>query len=146
VNGQRGGRPSGLESRPEGLCILETTTSRQRSNKVEAAMPVTVSGTYATYDLSLWRWVSSSLISTDVHVRDRIDAELGSVLEEAGLFRSPAGVAPDLLLRYEAAPGVLVAELIDTRTNEKVWRTDLRGNKGLADGEALSKFGPVWRV
>lgn len=109
-------------------------------------MPVTLCGTYATYDLSLWRWVSSSLVSTDVHVRDRIDAELGSVLEEAGLFRSPAGVAPDLLLRYEAAPGVLVAELVDARTNEKVWRTDLRGNKGFKEDEALPLLGPVWRV
>lgn len=109
-------------------------------------MPVTVSGTYATYDLSLWRWVSASLISTDAHVRDRIDAELENVLEDAGLLRAPAGMAPDLLLRYEAAPGVLVAELVDARTNEQVWRTDMRGNQNRAEEESLTALGPTWRV
>jgi hypothetical protein len=108
-------------------------------------MPVTLSGSYATYNLSLWRWVSASLISTDAHVRDRIDAELENVLEEAGLFRAPIGVSPDLLLRYEAAPGVLVAELIDAQTNESVWRTDMRGNRNRED-EALAALGPAWRV
>jgi len=107
-------------------------------------MPVTLNETYATYELSLWRWVSASLASGDKLVRERIDAELESVLEEAGLFRAPFGVEPDLLLRYEAAPGVLVAELIDTRTNASVWRTDMRGDRSAA--EALLPIGTVWRV
>ena len=107
-------------------------------------MPVTLNSTYATYELSLWRWVSSSLVSSDKRVRERIDAELESVLEEAGLFRAPFGVEPDLLLRYEAAPGVLVAELIDTRTNASVWRTDMRGDR--RPDEPSLPFGTVWRV
>ena len=106
-------------------------------------MAVTLAGTYATYSLSLWRWVSASLTSNDSNVRDRIDAELENILEEAGLFRAPTGVTPDLLLRYEAAPGVLVAELIDSRTNNSVWRTDLRGD---GENEKLVHVGPVWRV
>jgi hypothetical protein len=109
-------------------------------------MPATLSGTYTTYSLSLWRWVSSSLVLADTQVRDRIDAELGIVLEEAGLLRAPAGVAPDLLLRYEAAPGVLVAELIDARTNERVWRTDMRGDRNRVEEETLAALGHVWRV
>lgn len=109
-------------------------------------MPVTLSGTYATYGLSLWCWVSSSLVRTDAHVRDRIDAELQSVLEEAGLLPAPTGIAPDLLLRYEAAPGVLVAELIDVRTNESVWKTDMRGDPHRAEEETLAALGHVWRV
>ncbi len=106
-------------------------------------MPVTVAGAYTTYSLSLWRWVSASLISNDTQVRERIDAELETLLEEAGLLRAPAGVTPDLLLRYEAAPGVLVAELIDSRTNDSVWRTDMRGDR---QAEKLIPLGSAWRV
>ncbi len=106
-------------------------------------MPVTVAATYTTYSLSLWRWVSASLILKDTQVRDRIDAELETVLEEAGLYRAPAGETPDLLLRYEAAPGVLVAELIDSRTNDSVWRTDMRGDR---QAGKLTPIGSAWRV
>lgn len=106
-------------------------------------MPVTVAGTYTTYSLSLWRWVSASLILKDTQVRDRIDDELETILEEAGLVRTPAGETPDLLLRYEAAPGVLIAELIDSRTNDSVWRTDMRGDKKAEESRLL---GSAWRV
>jgi hypothetical protein len=106
-------------------------------------MPVMVNATYTTYGLSLWRWVSGSLASGDRRVRERIDAELECILEEAGLFRAPRGQAPDLLLRYEAAPGVLIAELIDAQTNKSVWRTDMRGDR---QEPASSALGPVWRV
>jgi hypothetical protein len=106
-------------------------------------MPVTVAGTYTTYSLSLWRWVSASLILKDTQVRDRIDDELETILEEAGLVRAPTGETPDLLLRYEAAPGVLVAELIDSRTNDSVWRTDMRGDR---KAEELRPIGTAWRV
>lgn len=106
-------------------------------------MPATLNKTYTTYGLSLWRWVSASLEARDSLVRERIDAELEMILEEVGLYRAPSGVDPDLLLRYEAAPGVLVAELIDARTNEAVWKTDLRGDARVQADEPL---GTAWRV
>lgn len=106
-------------------------------------MPATLSKTYSTYGLSLWRWVSASLQGRDSLARERIDAELEMVLEEAGLSRAPEGVDPDLLLRYEAAPGVLVAELVDARTNESVWKTDMRGE---ARAPAEEPLGTAWRV
>lgn len=106
-------------------------------------MPATLNKTYATYGLSLWRWVSASLEERDSLVRERIDAELEMVLEDAGLHRAPDGVDPDLLLRYEAAPGVLVAELVDARTNEGVWKTDMRGD---ARAQAEEPLRNAWRV
>lgn len=126
-----------------GWSIDETAASRAQSNRVEAVMPATLNKTYTTYGLSLWRWVSASLEERDSLVRERIDAELEMVLEDAGLYRAPDGVDPDLLLRYEAAPGVLVAELVDARTNEGVWKTDLRGD---ARGRAEEPLRNAWRV
>ena len=85
--------------------------------------------TYRSYALSLWRWIAPGLESEFPNVQARLDADLANVLGGVGLRPAFDGEAPDLLLRYEAAPGVLFAELIDARTNERVWRTHLRGQE-----------------
>lgn len=84
---------------------------------------------YRSYALSMWRWVAPGLESEIPNVQDRLDADLALVLGGVGLHPVRDGEAPDLLLRYEAAPGVLFAELIDARTNERVWKTHLRGDE-----------------
>ncbi|MCL4793970.1 MAG: hypothetical protein KJZ84_05375 [Bryobacteraceae bacterium] len=83
--------------------------------------------TYRSYALSMWRWIAPGLKSEFPDVQARLDADLALVLGGVGLRQAFDGEAPDLLLRYEAAPGVLFAELVDARTNERVWRTHLRG-------------------
>jgi hypothetical protein len=88
--------------------------------------------TYRSYALSMWRWVAPGLEREFPGVQARLDEDLGAVLGGVGLRQAFDGEAPDLLLRYEAAPGVLFAELVDARTNERVWRTHLRGHDLLA--------------
>lgn len=83
--------------------------------------------TYRSYALSMWRWVAPDLVREFPDAQNRLDADLALVLGGVGLRPVFDGEAPDLLLRYEAAPGVLFAELVDARTNERVWRTHLRG-------------------
>ena len=87
---------------------------------------------YRSYGLSLWRWVSPELELMLPGVQHRLDADLARILGDVGLQPAIAGETPDLLLRYEAAPGVLVAELVDAATNTRVWRTQLRGDDLLA--------------
>lgn len=82
---------------------------------------------YRSYALSMWRWVAPDLVREFPDAQSRLDADLAHVLGGVGLRPVFDGEAPDLLLRYEAAPGVLFAELVDARTNERVWRTHLRG-------------------
>jgi len=106
--------------------------------------PMTIGGTYKTYGLSLWRWVSSSLKGGGDRVRANLDFELSQVLVEAGLRQAGQDERPDLLLRYEAAPGVLIAELIDPSTDKCVWRTDLRGD--LEEESIVDESGLTWRV
>jgi hypothetical protein len=85
--------------------------------------------TYRSFALSMWRWIAPGLESEFPNVQARLDADLANVLGGVGLRPAFDGEAPDLLLRYEAAPGVLFAELVDARTNERVWRTHLRGEE-----------------
>ena len=89
---------------------------------MRAAPPI-----YRSYALSMWRWVAPDLAREYPDARERLDADLAMVLGGVGLRPATDGETPDLLLRYEAAPGVLVAELVDAQTNERVWRTHLRG-------------------
>lgn len=89
--------------------------------------------TYRSYGLSLWRWVSPDLELMQPGLQSRLDRDLGRILAGVGLEAVEPGEAPDLLLRYEAAPGVLIAELIDSVTNDRVWRTAIRGDELLAD-------------
>lgn len=84
--------------------------------------------TYRSYGLSLWRWVAPELELLHPNLQDRLDADLGRILTGVGLHAVLPGEAPDLLLRYEAAPGILVAELVDSQTNDRVWHTDIRGD------------------
>lgn len=83
---------------------------------------------YRSYGLSLWRWIAPELELLHPGVQERLDGDLGRILAGVGLQPVLPGEAPDLLLRYEAAPGVLIAELVDSQTNSRVWRTDLRGD------------------
>jgi hypothetical protein len=84
--------------------------------------------TYRNYGLSLWRWVAPELELLHPGVQDRLDRDLCRILAGVGLQPVNPGEAPDLLLRYEAVAGVLIAELVDSQTNTRVWRTDLRGD------------------
>ena len=94
---------------------------------------------YRSYGLSLWRCVSPELESMLPGVQNRLDAYLERILGDVGLLPAIPGESPDLLLRYEAAPGVLVAELVDATTNTRVWRTQLRGD------DLLSRHMPLPR-
>lgn len=85
--------------------------------------------TYRSYGLSLWRWVAPELELLQPNLQERLDRDLGRILSGVGLYAVDPGEAPDLLLRYEAAPGVLVAELVDSLTNDRVWRTQIRGEE-----------------
>jgi len=97
---------------------------------------------YRSYSLSMWRWVAPGLESEIPNVQDRLDADLALVLGGVGLRPALDGEAPDLLLRYEAAPGVLFAELVDARTNERVWHTRLRGQEILNPGPPATSSDP----
>jgi hypothetical protein len=93
--------------------------------------------TYQTYALSMWRWISPAFAADPGDVQRRIDDELEGILRQVGLRRASSGEPPDVLLRYEAAPGIVVVELVDASTNRRVWRTDLRAGPA----ESLFEFG-----